>query len=142
MVNHISTILCLCLLFSITESYLYVTNLTVEYLRNPKAVDSANPRLGWIPLIGSAKNGTFPNDLDQAAYQILVATNQHRLSIGNPDLWNSNKTYSDRTFGVTYQGKELKPGQTVFWTVRVWDQRDVMSYYAAVSKMNMLEKCR
>lgn len=101
---------------------------------NPKAVDSPNPRLSWISEIRSAKNGTFPKNLDQSAYQILVATNKFLVSIGKPDLWDTKKTISNRTFGVRYEGKTLTPGQTVFWSVRVWDQRDVMSIYAVVSK--------
>lgn len=129
-----SSILYICLLLSLVESYLYPSNLTCDYLFNPKAVDSPNPRLSWISEIRSAKNGTFPKNLDQSAYQILVATSKFLVSIGNPDLWDTKKTISNRTFGVRYEGKTVTPGQTVFWSVRVWDQRNVTSFYAVVSR--------
>lgn len=128
-----TTIATLCLLFTcVACSSLIPTQLTVDYLTEPQAVDSLNPALGWILQPILAANGEIPQNQTQKAYQILVASSKELISTGKPDLWDSDRVESDRTFDVWYQGKVLTPGQTVFWTVRVWDQNNEVSAYAKV----------
>lgn len=111
------------------------TNLTVEYLENPHGVDSRNPRLGW-KLDPTPQLAAVPKNLTQKAYQIMVATNKQLLINKKPDLWDTKEVFSDRTFDIRYEGKPLEPGQTVFWTVRVWGQDNNVSAYVHVSKFN------
>lgn len=118
------------LLLSTIHGYtLYPEELTVEYLQEPLAVDSPNPRLAWI----LKPYNTINFKLSQTAYQIIVASSAELLESEKPDLWDSEKVNSDNTINVRYQGKILEPGQRVFWTVRVWDQVDDVSAYANVS---------
>lgn len=123
----------LCFLYTYTSASLLPNQLTVEYLTQPLGVDSPNPRLGWILNAQETDNGEIPKNQSQTAYQIIAASSKELLSSGKPDLWDSEKVQSDRTFHVRYQGKALLPGQTVFWTVRVWDQDNQVSAYAKVS---------
>lgn len=115
---------------------LYPSDLTVEYLNQPQAVDSTNPRLGWILNAESNEDGSITKNQSQTAYQILAATDVALLKSRKPDLWDSTKVQSDNTINVRYQGKALEPGQRVFWTVRVWDQKGESSEYVKVSVNN------
>lgn len=124
-----------------TFSTLNPNKLTVEYLYKPQAVDSINPRLAWILQPVLTEDGALPKNLSQTAYQILVASKRDRLKVGFADLWETEKVQSDSTFGVRYRGKALKPGQSVFWTVRVWDHDDQVSGWAKVRKMINLYCC-
>lgn len=114
------------------SSTLLPVKLTVEYLPNPEAVDSPNPRLSWSlrPITNSDK--TIPKNVVQTAYQILVASSKKLLRTEVGDLWNSTKVISDKTINIRYEGKILQPTQTAYWTVKVWDQNDTFSDYAKV----------
>lgn len=102
-------------------------DLTVNYLRNPLAVDDANPRLSWL-LYGNVINN-FQKNLTQTAYQILAASSSESL-FTNPDLWDTGKVKSNAQFGIKYQGKQRRSTERIYWTVRVWDQNDEASTYA------------
>ena len=99
-------------------------HLKCEYLSNPLAVDSPHPRLSW-ELDGSIVPGL--KNLTQKAYQILVASSLQKLESGVGDLWDTKKVLSDRNTHIKYNGLPLKSGQRAYWTVRVWDQKDVSS---------------
>lgn len=126
-------ILFLCYLFQISNSLLNPTNLRVEYLENPEAVDGPRPRLSWVLEAGLTKNKTLPRNMAQHAYQVLVAASPELLVVGKKHLWNTDIVTSDQTFDIRYRGKTLEPGQKVFWTVRVWDQNGEASEFAKVS---------
>lgn len=107
--------------------------LTVEYVSEPMAIETTKPRLAWIlePILNA--DFTVPKNISQTAYQIIVASDENLLKAGSPDIWDTKKFMSDNTIDVEYQGPEIKPGQRVFWTVRVWDQNDQVSGFARVS---------
>lgn len=89
------------------------TRLRCEYLTNPLAIDSPQPRLSWV--LESSERGVI-----QDAYQILVATSEKKLERDEGDLWDSGKVASDMTCQVFYNGKPLQADQDVHWKVRVW----------------------
>ena len=80
-------------------------------------MSSPNPRLSWNVLAGQ-KNGAR-----QTAYRIKVSS----VSNGRGDLWDSGKIASDKTFDIRYEGKSLKPFQTAYWQIYVWDEEDRVS---------------
>ncbi|MCR3751879.1 glycoside hydrolase family 78 protein [Lentzea californiensis] len=86
-----------------------VVRTTVEYAETLLGTDVTAPRLGWV----LAADGTGAR---QTAYQVEVGT-----ALGRADVWQSGKVGSDRTTGVAYAGKELKPRTRYHWRVRVWD---------------------
>ena len=90
-------------------------NLTCEYLADPSVVDVAQPRLAWINLAEKGERGQT-----QTAFQVRVATDQVKLE--KPDLWDSQKTDSDRSNRIVYAGKKLLSGMECWWQVRVWDK--------------------
>jgi alpha-L-rhamnosidase len=85
-----------------------------NYIDNPIALDSKNPRFSWII------SGTLPGQ-NQKAYQIQVASDARLLEDGKCDLWDSGPIESNINAHHLYQGLPLKSNQKYFWSVRVWD---------------------
>jgi len=71
------------------------------------------------------------------AYQILVATDARKLSVGKADLWDSGKVVTERSIQIPYTGKELVSRQKCFWKVRVWDANDVPSAWSKAATWEM-----
>jgi|GEM_PF-5592860 len=109
--------------------------LRCEYRIDPRGIDVASPRLGWI--VESDRRGEA-----QSAYQILVASNPRDLERGRGTLWDSGKVLSDETLHVVYGGKELSSRQQCWWKVRVWDRRGGRSEWSptALWTMGLLDR--
>lgn len=88
---------------------LRVVRTTVEYAETLLGTDVTTPRLAWVLAAG----GTGAR---QTAYQVQVGT-----APGRADIWQSGRVTSDRTTGIPYGGKELRPRTRYHWRVRVWD---------------------
>ncbi len=93
---------------------LEVTRLTCEDRVNPLGTDIRHPRLSWR-ITGEGK------DVLQTAYEIRVATSPEHLQSKSRLLWTTGRVESDQSVYVPYEGPALKPGQRVWWQVRVWD---------------------
>ena len=79
---------------------------------SPMEVDS-NPIFSWAMdsnLIGQK----------QTAYQITVKNCDQNDKI----VWDSRKVESDQSYGISYQGESLKPGNTYCWQVAVYDRNN------------------
>lgn len=109
---------------------LTVSNLRCEYLTNPMGIDNTAPRLSW-ELEGNGRN------LNQSAYQIMVASSSELLDQDKGDLWDSQKITSDETAHIPYNGDELKSASRVFWKVRVWDQDGNISAWSNPATWSM-----
>jgi len=92
---------------------LQVVHTRCEYLENPLAIDTAQPRLSWQ--LRSDARGTV-----QEAYQIQVASQPDLLAKNEADLWDSGKVESRDTLNIPYEGEALKSRQTCYWKVHVW----------------------
>jgi len=109
---------------------LTVSELRCEYLINPLAIDTREPRLSWQ--IDSNARGAR-----QTAYQIIVATTAASLAANKGDLWDTGKVASNETIQIAYQGKPLTSRQECFWKVRVWDQNDKASSWSKPAQWSM-----
>ena len=122
-VNFVAYLIAACLLpaltalpaFSQRSEVFIASSLRCEYLINPLAVDTPEPRLSWQ--IESNSRG-----VSQSAYQIIVASNAAALASNKGDLWDTGKISSNQTIQIAYQGKPLASRARCFWKVRVWDQ--------------------
>jgi alpha-L-rhamnosidase len=56
----------------------------------------------------------------QTAYRIEVATKPSLLS-GKPDVWDSGRIPSDKSFGVAYGGPQLAASTRYYWRVQLWN---------------------
>lgn len=112
------------------RSDLNVTDLTVELADKPHAVTKLNPRLGWKLL--SENFG-----VQQAAYQIMVSSDEGDLQGDKADIWDSGRVESGESQLVKYEGAKLDYGRSYFWKVKVWDATGNTSGWSEVSTWKM-----
>ena len=90
-----------------------VSGLTTEYMEDPVGIEPNSVHFAWkmeSSLIGKK----------QTAYQIQVFPEGK----GEP-VWDSGKTESEKSVGISYGGKEpLAEGAVYNWSVTVWDEDD------------------
>ncbi|MDQ7947679.1 MAG: family 78 glycoside hydrolase catalytic domain, partial [Pedobacter sp.] len=86
---------------------------TCEMLMNPLGIDVVSPRFGW-QLVANGRN------VQQTAYQVLVASTAEKLAANDGDLWNSGKVNASSSLFVRYHGKALTSRMRCFWKVKVW----------------------
>ncbi len=122
----------LVLLPSCDFNSLEVNGLRSEYRVDPLGIDNVHPRLSWKMIDPTATRGQ-----KQTAYQVLVATSKEALTQDNADLWNSQKTSSDQSVNVVYNGEALTTGQQCYWKVRVWDVNGKVSDWSDVAFFTM-----
>nr|WP_297919152.1 sulfatase-like hydrolase/transferase [uncultured Allomuricauda sp.] len=104
------------------------TDLTVELIRAPETdveIFDLRPEFGWsVPLASKF----------QSAYQILVASSQAIIDANNGDIWDSQRVASGESTDVEYKGETLKPNQTYYWKVRIWDEENRLVDYSKPQK--------
>jgi len=89
-------------------------HLRCEYLQNPLGIDAPAPHLSW-------QSDSTERNWKQTAYQVLVASSNDHLQLGQADVWDSGKTESDESVGIAYKGPALESRKRYYWKVRVWD---------------------
>ena len=107
-----------------------IGQLRSEHLQNPQGIDAALPRLGWQ--LASGERG-----VQQAAYQILVASTEKNLAHDRGDLWDGGKISSGESILIPYAGKNLASWQQCFWKVRVWDASGKVSAWSETASWTM-----
>src|SRR4051812_24886893 len=96
---------------------LKVDELTCQYQTNPKGVETFHPLLSW-------KLKSTQNNVQQTAYQILVAENTSDLDKNVGRVWDSKKITSKQSIQVQFKGNLLHSGKTYFWKVKIWDNKN------------------
>ena len=112
------------------EGTLAPIDLRLNDRKNPEGIDDPKPVFSWI--LNATDKGH-----EQAAYQILVASNQQSLVEGKADLWDSGKITSSQTIVVSYAGKPLASGALCFWKVRIWDTQGPASEWSEAASWTM-----
>ncbi|MFK7851514.1 MAG: family 78 glycoside hydrolase catalytic domain [Akkermansiaceae bacterium] len=87
-------------------------HLRTEYLENPLAILSKEPRFSWQLSASVQKN------IRQTAFEIQVASTAGQIH--EADLWNSKKIQSNDTSLIRYAGTTLGSNKQAFWRVRIW----------------------
>ena len=74
------------------------------------------------------------NDMNvvQTAYQLVIASTNGKIKAGKFDVYNSGIVKSSQSIQVEYKGKEMHSGQTYYWKVRVWDNKNKASEWCNV----------
>ena len=114
----------------VSQSRLAVTDLRVEYLRDPLGIDVPHPRFSWK--IVSADRNTM-----QAAYQVQVARNAADLARGRGLLWDSGRKNSEASVFVDYAGPALESRARYSWRVRVWSTNGRASAWSPPANWEM-----
>ena len=109
----------------IENTNISLQRLTCDYQTSPLGIDNSSPRFGWKIVSDSL------TDIDQTAYQILVATSVELLNKNIADVWDSELISSEQSFQIPFEGKSLQSSQRYYWKVRV-KIKDVISAYSAI----------
>ncbi|WP_308990984.1 glycoside hydrolase family 78 protein [Mariniflexile litorale] len=107
------------LLFSFSamaQNDIKLHNLQCEMLTNPLGIDVLQPRLSW-------QFQTSQTQVEQVAYQIIVASTLEKLKANDANLWDSGKVTSNASINVVYSGEELSSKDEAFWKVKVWTNK-------------------
>jgi len=88
-----------------------VANLRCEWRINPLGIDAAVPRLSW-QLASAERN------VQQLAFQIIVASSKEKLQKDEGDIWNSGKMASSVSVLVSYKGKPLISRTKCYWKIK------------------------
>ena len=106
----LAVILFLCVACSRQQS---INNLRVEMRTNPVGVDIQQPRFSW-QIVSNMRN------VNQTAYQIMVAKSPYKLKEGKDLVWNSGKVKSSNSILIPYGGEPLVSRARYYWKVKVW----------------------
>jgi len=105
-------------------------NLRCEYQNNPLGLDVLKPRLFWE--VDDERRGAV-----QAAYQVLVASDEKKLDQNEGDIWDSRKMESDQSVHVLYVGPTLESRTRYYWKVRTWDKMGQASPFSGTAFWEM-----
>lgn len=92
-----------------------LTNLKVDYAKNPIGLMAERPQFSWV-LEGGSRN------IIQQAYQVLVADSPEKLADSNGNIWNSGVVQSGQSVGVFFEGSDLQSQTTYYWKIKVWEK--------------------
>ncbi|MCI0512866.1 glycoside hydrolase family 78 protein [candidate division KSB1 bacterium] len=111
-----------------------LTNLRVEYQKNPLGIDVRQPRFSWE--MAAAKRGVW-----QTGYQLRCAATPEHLKAGKNLLWDTGKVASVQSIQIEYAGPALQSGQRVYWQARCWDENNQPTPWseAAFWEMGLLQ---
>lgn len=105
-----------CLLFTSLSAYAHtsVTDLRVQHLAEPLAVEDARPLFSWRMESDVAGQ-------EQKAYRLAVVRESDRRTV-----WDSGRMESGLSDNIRYLGVALQPEMGYSWTVTVWDAQGGM----------------
>jgi len=130
MIHVLSMLLIFFSTSAIAENGLHVSDLRCEYVKNPLGIETAHPRFTW----GLKSN---ERGIHQQSYRVQVASSMQLLQSGQPDLWDSQVTNSDKSVNVAYDGKSLQSDHSYYWRVKVWDQQSGESSWSDIASFHM-----
>ncbi len=104
--------------------------LSVEFIRQPQdvVIVDQEPEFAW----------ELPSTIvEQSAFQILVASSKILIENNTGDVWDSGKTVSSQSIDVEIKDTLLEVGQTYFWKVKTWDEKDNESSYSEIQSFKI-----
>ncbi|WP_253274003.1 family 78 glycoside hydrolase catalytic domain [Flammeovirga sp. OC4] len=105
-------------------------SLKCNSISQPMGLDTPYPAFSWeVEASGYNKK--------QSAYQLIVASSLEKLNEEKADIWNDGKIQTDQTSYIQYNGKKLKPFQTYYWKVKIWDENGVASDWSSATSFEM-----
>lgn len=112
------------------QSTLKPASLLCELKKNPAGISTDKPRFSWQHLDSE-------NQVEQTAYQVLVASSPRLLNEKGADLWNSGKVPGASSVWVPYEGTPLQSRSVAYWKIRVWDHGDVKSGWSEAAQFSV-----
>lgn len=94
---------------------IFIANIRCESKINPFGIEVEHPLFSWI-IQSNEKN------IQQSAYQILVADSPEKLKKDIGNVWDSKVVKSNRSIQVKYAGAPLISEKKYYWKVKIYDQ--------------------
>ncbi len=104
--------------------------LKCENLVNPNAIDNTTPHF-------SRKISYENGKMQQAFYEIQIASDSLDLEKGKADLWNTGKFSSTESVMIPYKGKALQSRSLAFWRVRIWNDKGEVSPWSNIARFGV-----
>ena len=121
---------CLLIFCIFVQAQVQVTELRVEFLKNPLGIDAKEPQLGW-------RLNSKERNVLQIAYEIRVGKDMAALFHNNQIVWRTGKIVSNESLHLLYAGEPLQSGEKYYWQVRVWDNKGNVSTWSHVAFWQM-----
>lgn len=99
----------------------------VEWLQSPSGIDTQLPRFTWTLRTRTRE----ARNLRQSAYRLLVALSPALLQQGHGDIWDSGICAGGKLLASPATTLSLGSHRIYWWTVRVWDEKNRPSRWAA-----------
>ena len=114
---------------------LFVLLACASNKKAPLSLQNLSTSVNQAPLFSWQLHSDQRNQ-SQSAYQIQIANTPEDLKNTNGAIWDSGKTSSAQSVLVTASSLELKPAQTYFWKVKVWNQDDQESEWSETASFH------
>jgi alpha-L-rhamnosidase len=98
------------------QAQIQLKNLKLENLNNPIGIDILKPRFKW-QIQSDLQN------INQIAYQIMVADSPEKLKSKTELTWNSGRVESDKSINIEYAGILLQSQTDYYWKVKIWTNK-------------------
>ena len=116
MKNKLSLLIFFAAIALTTNAQISVNNLTCEMMEDPLGIDDTRPGLGW-------QIHSQQRNVQQVAYELIVASSPEKLENNQADLWKSGKINSAQSVHIAYAGKPLTSTIECFWKVKVFTNK-------------------
>lgn len=104
-----------------------ITELRVQSLATPLAVEDKNPLFSW-------KMNSSAHGQRQAAYRIVVARESDKKVV-----WDSRKVESGLSVNIRYNGDALQPETAYRWNLTVWDAAGKTYAQASIFETGLMD---
>ncbi|MBL7972838.1 MAG: family 78 glycoside hydrolase catalytic domain [Prolixibacteraceae bacterium] len=114
---------------------LFVLLACASNKKAPLSLQNLSTSVNHTPLFSWQLHSDQRN-LSQSAYRIRIAKTPEDLKSTNENVWDSGKINSSQSVLVTVSSPELKPAQTYFWKVKVWNQDNQESEWSETASFH------
>ena len=120
----------LAILFSINiyAQKLDIYDLKTNYFSNPMGINTLKPRISWK----LSPDSTLRNIL-QTHYRVQVATDTSNMINSSYLIWDTQKSISEQSTNILFDGNKLSSKTRYYWRVKVWDNHQRVSEWSPFS---------
>ncbi len=111
------------------SAQIQVSALRTELLVNPIGIANTNPRFSW-------ELNSKERNVQQVAYEILVASSIEKLNANQADIWNSGKVNANQSIQIVFAGKKLISREQCYWKLKSYTNKGA-SNWSAMAQFSM-----
>ena len=111
------------------SAQIQVSALRTELMLNPIGIANTNPRFSW-------ELNSKERNVQQVAYEILVASSIEKLNANQADIWNSGKVNANQSIQIVFAGKKLISREQCYWKLKSYTNKGA-SNWSAMAQFSM-----